>query len=81
VIAPTWFLYISGFGLIILGALQIQARPRQRGDSPFQRFVNVGTLWSLVCITVGALVVAMALGYWSPWPPAPRAPEHSRRHR
>jgi hypothetical protein len=61
---PAWFLYVSGFSLILLGAMQIQARPRQPGDSFYQRFVNVGTLWSILCIVVGVGIVLMALGWW-----------------
>jgi hypothetical protein len=61
---PPWFLYISGFSLILLGAMQIQARPHERGDSFYRRFVNLGTLWSLVCIAVGVCVVLIGLGWW-----------------
>jgi hypothetical protein len=68
---PAWFLYISGFSLILLGGMQIQVRPRRPGDSLYQRFVNLGTLWSLLCIAVGVGVVAMALGYWQPFAPPP----------
>jgi hypothetical protein len=60
---PTWFLYIGGFSLVILGALQIQQRPRKANDNFYTRFVNVGTLWSLCCIGVGTLLVLMALGW------------------
>lgn len=63
---PVWFVYIGGFSLIILGVLQIQARPRRPGDSFYQRFVNVGTLWSLLCIAVGAGLLLMATGWWTP---------------
>jgi hypothetical protein len=60
---PTWFLYIGGFSLVILGGLQIQQRPRKPNDNFYQRFVNVGTLWSLCCIGVGTLLVLIALGW------------------
>jgi hypothetical protein len=60
---PLWFLYVGGISLFLLGALQIQQRPRQRGDGFYQRFVNVGTLWSLCCIGVGLWLVLMALGW------------------
>ena len=60
---PNWFLYLGGFSLVILGVLQIQQRPRKEGDSLYTRFVNVGTLWSLTCIGVGALLVLIALGW------------------
>jgi hypothetical protein len=66
VIVPTWFLYVGGFSLMILGGLQIQARPRKKDDGFYQRFVNVGTLWSLCCIAVGTGLVVMALGWWTP---------------
>ena len=74
-IVPTWFLYIGGFSLLILGGLQIQARPRKKDDSFYQRFINVGTLWSLCCITVGAGLLLMATGYWTPeFAAPPKAP-------
>jgi hypothetical protein len=80
-VIPKWFLYISGFSLIILGMLQIQQRPRREGDNFYERFVNAGTLWSLVCIAVGAAVVMMALGYWTPMdrPTPQKAPHHRPR--
>jgi hypothetical protein len=68
---PTWFLYIGGFSLIILGALQIQQRPHDKGDSLAKRFVNLGTMWSITCIVVGVTLVLMALG-WLDWNAAPR---------
>ena len=79
---PVWFVYVGGFSLVILGLLQMKVRPSERGDSLYSRFVNVGTLWSLLCITVGAGLLAMALGYWAG--PLdimnPPAPPKSRRH-
>jgi hypothetical protein len=79
---PKWFLYIAGFSLIILGGLQIQARPRKPGDSFYTRFVNVGTLWSLCCIAVGGAVVLMALGWLNPdFTAPPRHPPGLRRPR
>ena len=71
---PSWFLYISGFSLMILGAAQIQARPRKKNAGFYERFVNVGTVWSLCCVAAGAAVVAMALGWWQPWVVTPRRP-------
>lgn len=77
---PTWFLYIAGFSLILLGGMQIQQRPRQKGASFYERFVNVGTFWSLFCITVGVAIVVMALGYWSPFDhSAPKVPVKQRK--
>jgi hypothetical protein len=78
-VIPTWFLYIGGFSLAVLGLLQIIERPRSAKASSYQRFVNVGTLWSLVCITVGVLLVLMALG-WVARPDAARPPP-PRPHR
>lgn len=79
---PVWFVYVGGFSLVILGLLQMKVRPSERGDSLYTRFVNVGTLWSLLCITVGAGLLAMALGYWAG--PLdimnPPPPPKSRRH-
>jgi hypothetical protein len=82
-VIPSWFLYTSGFALVVLGALQIQARPRRRGASLAERFVNLGTFWSLLCITVGTVLVLMALGWIeSPAgrapPPPPRRGAHGR---
>jgi hypothetical protein len=79
-VIPIWFLYISGFSMILLGTLQILERPRTKTDSFYQRFVNVGTLWSLICISVGVGLLLMALGYWEgPLPrPAPPQGKHAR---
>jgi hypothetical protein len=74
-IVPSWFLYVSGFSLVLLGVMQIQARPRAKDATIYARFVNVGTLWSLCCIAVGAAILAMALGWWTPdFIQAPKAP-------
>lgn len=81
-VVPTWFLYLAGFSLAILGCLQIQARPHKPGAGLYERFVNIGTLWSLVCIAVGVCFLAMALGYFTPWflaKPAP-PPLHHHHH-
>jgi hypothetical protein len=77
---PTWFLYLAGFSMVILGVLQLVHRPRRAGASLYERFINLGTLWSLICITVGVGMLLMALGYWqgplgigsAPPPPLPR---------
>jgi hypothetical protein len=61
---PTWFLYLAGFSMVILGVLQIAQRPHRQGASLYERFVNLGTMWSLICITVGVGLLLMALGYW-----------------
>jgi hypothetical protein len=77
-------LYVGGFSLAILGLLQIRTRPREPGDGFYQRFVNLGTLWSLCCIAVGAGLLAIALGYWDgplgPRAPEPPAPKQRHRH-
>jgi hypothetical protein len=82
-VTPTWFLYLGGFSLFILGVLQIYVRPREKGDGIYKRFVNVGTLWSLICISFGTLLVVMALGYWdnplgAQQPPPIKSPRHHR---
>ena len=61
---PTWFLYLTGFSMVILGVLQLVHRPHKPGASLAERFINLGTFWSLICITVGVALLAMALGYW-----------------
>ena len=77
---PTWFLYLAGFSMVILGGMQIQQRPHVKGAGFYQRFVNVGTFWSLLCIAVGLALLAMALGYLhgpagAP-PPEPKLPRY-----
>lgn len=78
---PPWFLYIAGFSLVLLGVLQVQARPRKPSESPFQRYVNVGTLWSACCVTFGVALVLMASGWWTPailqGPKSPPRPHHA----
>ena len=81
---PQWFLYLQGFAMVLMGVSLLAMRPRKRGDSLYVRYVNLGTLWALVCGAVGVLLLSMALGYWS-WSPAgttdpspTRAP--ARRH-
>ena len=71
---PTWFLYLTGFSMLILGGLQIYHRPRRKGASVYERFVNLGTFWSLLCLAVGVALLAMALGYWQGPIAPPRAP-------
>ena len=78
---PTWFLYVGAFSLMILGALQTYTRPREPGDGFYKRFINIGTLWSLICITVGASLLAIALGYWRGPLGAPAPEPPAKRHR
>jgi hypothetical protein len=61
---PTWFLYLAGFSMVILGVLQLLNRPHKEGAGLAERIINLGTFWSLLCITVGVALLAMALGYW-----------------
>ena len=65
---PSWFLYIQGFAMVIMGVALVRMRPRPKGASFYTRYVNLGTLWALVCCAVGGAMLAMALGWWS-WPP------------
>ena len=80
---PTWFLYLQGFGMLIMGTALIAIRPRKPGDSFYRRYVNLGTLWALACLVAGAGLLAMALGYlsWNAPPPPPAAPTRHVRHR
>jgi hypothetical protein len=80
---PIWFLYLAGFSMLILGVMQLFQRPRKEGAPSWERFINLGTLWSLICISVGVGLLAMALGYWEgplglAAPPAPskKAPRY-----
>jgi hypothetical protein len=81
-VVPVWFCYLGGFSMLILGILQIRARPREADDGFYKRFINLGTLWSLCCITVGIGLLAMATGWWTPdfvkAPPLKRPPIHAR---
>ena len=45
---PTWFLYLAGFSMVVLGVLQLLHRPHKPGASVAERFVNLGTFWSLL---------------------------------
>jgi hypothetical protein len=73
-VIPGWFLYLAGFSMVILGGLQIQQRPHERGESFARRFLNIGTAWSLLCIAVGVGLLLMALGYWEGPLPRPGPP-------
>lgn len=78
---PTWFLYLTGFSMLLLGILQMVQRPRKEGDGIYARFINLGTFWSLICISVGVGLLLMALGYWQgplgvTAPPAPKVPRY-----
>ena len=65
---PRWFLYLQGFAMLTMGVAQLFLRPRQKPDDlAIKRFVNVGTLWAVLCCGVGIVLLLMALGYWS-WP-------------
>ena len=62
---PIWFLYLAGFSMLILGVHAARAAPAQAGRAAStERFVNLGTLWSLLCMAVGVGLLLMALGYW-----------------
>jgi hypothetical protein len=78
---PIWFLYLAGFSMVILGVLQLIHRPHKPDASLAQRFINLGTFWSLCCITVGVGLLLMALGYWQgplglAAPPPQRVPRY-----
>jgi hypothetical protein len=75
---PTWFLYLTGFSMVILAGLQIYHRPRRKGAGLYERFVNLGTFWSLLCFAVGIALLAIALGYWQGPIGPPRAPPATR---
>ncbi|HEY2749227.1 MAG TPA: hypothetical protein VGL86_31635 [Polyangia bacterium] len=78
---PTWFLYLTGFSMLILGVLQLIHRPHKPNATIAERVVNLGTFWSLLCITVGVGLLLMALGYWQgplglAAPPPPKVPRY-----
>ena len=77
---PQWFLYLQGFAMVIMGASLLVLRPRQPGDSLYRKFVNLGTLWAVVCTGVGIALLALALGYVR-WPGPPPVPPAIRAHR
>lgn len=84
---PQWFVYLQGFAMLIMGVSLLAMRPRSKGDSLYTRFVNLGTLWALICCAVGVALLSMALGYWR-WSPGssgeasrPGAPSHRARPR
>jgi Na+-driven multidrug efflux pump len=81
VIVPTWFLYLGGFSMLALGLLQIVARLQERDEEGLERYLNLGTAWSALCITVGVGLLAMATGWWTPEAlrPAPRRPASSTK--
>lgn len=70
---PRWFVYLNGFAMLILGVALVATRPSRRGDSPYKRWINLGTLWACLCCTVGAALLAVALGYLR-WPLTGSAP-------
>jgi hypothetical protein len=61
---PVWFLYLAGFSMLVLGVMQLVHRPHKPDASIAQRFINLGTFWSLLCMSVGVGLLLMALGYW-----------------
>jgi hypothetical protein len=78
---PSWFLYLAGFSMVMLGILQLVNRPHGAGASVVERFLNLGTFWSLLCMAVGVGLLAMALGYWQgplglAAPPPPKRPRY-----
>ena len=73
---PQWFLYLQGFAMIVMSAALVRMRPHVKGASFYTRYVNLGTLWALLCGAVGVALLAMALGWWT-WPPRP-APDYRR---
>jgi hypothetical protein len=78
---PSWFLYLAGFSMVLLGGMQLYHRPHRAGAGLLERFVNLGTFWSLLCISVGVGLLLMALGYWQgplglQAPPPPKVPRY-----
>jgi hypothetical protein len=64
-VVPSWFIYLNGFAMLILGVALIFTRPHKPGDSFYKRFVNFGTLWACLCVAMGVALLSLALGYWS----------------
>ena len=75
---PTWFLYVQGFGMLVMGIGLLVIRPRKPGDSWFGRYVNVGTLWAIGCTAAGVILLLMARGYLS-WNAPPHEPDQTHR--
>jgi hypothetical protein len=72
---PSWFLYLQGFAMLLMGSMLLVMRPRDPADPWAKRWLNAGTLWALCCVAVGVTLLSMALGYLQ-WPPhaPPRHP-------
>lgn len=53
---------VLGAILVATGVLQAIVRPRKEHETGAQRFINRGTVWALVCVTVGVLGMLVGLG-------------------
>ena len=75
---PGWFLYVNGVALFVIGLALLRTRPRRPDDGLYRRYINLGTLWALLCCAVGVALCASAAGYFrvtAPSPPPLTAPE------
>ncbi len=59
---PSWFWVLGGASLIVLGLLQLKARPSATEKNALARWLSAGVLWSLICIAVGVMLVLFAVG-------------------
>ncbi len=56
------FFAFGGAILVLTGLLQLFVRPRQPHEIGLQRFVNRGTIWAAVCVSLGVLAILVGVG-------------------
>ena len=78
---PQWFLYLQGFAMLIMGVMLVRMRPHPPDAGFYTKYVNLGTLWALLCCATGIALLAMAQGYWDPFPKMPEKAPSIQRHR
>lgn len=67
---PPWFLWLSGFAMLLLGGLRLVTRRHE--PSVFRRWFHF--TWGCLCCAFGVTLLAMALGYLGHRPPPPAPP-------
>lgn len=59
---PSWFLFLNGIFLLILGMLTLRSRFQQT-DSISAFCKSSGFLWAFLCISMGVLLLVMGFGH------------------